>query len=369
MTTPFPADFLWGVATAGHQVEGDNVTSDTWFLEHVSPTVFREPSGHAANCWELWESDLDLVQGMGLNAYRFSVEWARDRARRGRVLGGGAGALRGGRRRMSRPGPRSDRHVQPLHVAALVRDARRMARPGVGGPVRPLLRRGDGPLRRPDRARRHPQRARPPRDAQLGGTCPPSSRSSSARRSRRRHARPGSNATAPATSCCARTSPAMRAGMTARATARRVPRSRSAAPICRSASRSRSSTTSRVPGGEAVRDRKRAEVYEHWLEVAREDDFIGVQNYERAVLRRRRAGSPGPGCGRRTSRAPRSSPTRCGRCRVRVRGERRADSRERARRRARRTTPSAPPSSALARGPRAGDPPTACPCSATATGR
>jgi len=31
----------------------------------------------------------------------------------------------------------------------------------------------------------------------------------------------------------------------------------------------------------AVRDRKRAEVYERWLELARDDDFIGVQNYER----------------------------------------------------------------------------------------
>ena len=39
----FPADFLWGVATAGHQNEGDNVDSDTWFLENVTPTVFREP--------------------------------------------------------------------------------------------------------------------------------------------------------------------------------------------------------------------------------------------------------------------------------------------------------------------------------------
>ncbi len=73
----FPDGFLWGVATAGHQNEGDNVTSDTWFLEHVEPTVFREPSGRAANGWERWESDLDLVAGMGLNAYRFSVEWAR----------------------------------------------------------------------------------------------------------------------------------------------------------------------------------------------------------------------------------------------------------------------------------------------------
>ena len=32
-----------------------------------------------------------------------------------------------------------------------------------------------------------------------------------------------------------------------------------------------------VPGGEELRDRKRAEVYEHWLELARDDDFIGVR--------------------------------------------------------------------------------------------
>jgi beta-glucosidase len=36
-----------------------------------------------------------------------------------------------------------------------------------------------------------------------------------------------------------------------------------------------------APGGEELRDRKRAEVYQHWLELARDDDFIGVQNYER----------------------------------------------------------------------------------------
>jgi beta-glucosidase len=77
MTAPFPSDFLWGVATAGHQNEGNNVTSDTWFLENVTPTVFQEPSGIADNGYELWNTDLDLVAGMGLNAYRFSVEWAR----------------------------------------------------------------------------------------------------------------------------------------------------------------------------------------------------------------------------------------------------------------------------------------------------
>lgn len=72
-----PASFLWGAATAGHQIEGNNTNSDTWFLEHVEPTVFAEPSGAACNSFERWEDDLALVAGMGLNSYRFSVEWAR----------------------------------------------------------------------------------------------------------------------------------------------------------------------------------------------------------------------------------------------------------------------------------------------------
>jgi beta-glucosidase len=75
--TATPSGFLWGVATAGHQVEGNNTTSDTWFLENVSPTIFQETSGLAVNSYELWETDLDLVKGLGLTAYRFSVEWAR----------------------------------------------------------------------------------------------------------------------------------------------------------------------------------------------------------------------------------------------------------------------------------------------------
>ena len=73
----FPPGFLFGAATAGHQVEGDNSTSDTWFAELVTPTVFKEPSGRACNSYELWAEDLELAHGLGLSAYRFSVEWAR----------------------------------------------------------------------------------------------------------------------------------------------------------------------------------------------------------------------------------------------------------------------------------------------------
>lgn len=73
----FPPKFLWGAAGAGHQVEGNNVSSDVWLLEHTQPTVFAEPSGDADNSFELWREDLDLIKRLGLNSYRFSLEWAR----------------------------------------------------------------------------------------------------------------------------------------------------------------------------------------------------------------------------------------------------------------------------------------------------
>ncbi|WP_317928466.1 glycoside hydrolase family 1 protein [Halioxenophilus sp. WMMB6] len=76
-TKEFPANFLWAAATSGHQTEGNNTNSDIWFLEHLQPTVFAEPSGDACNSLLMWETDLKLAKEMGLNSYRFSIEWAR----------------------------------------------------------------------------------------------------------------------------------------------------------------------------------------------------------------------------------------------------------------------------------------------------
>ncbi len=73
----FPDDFLWGAATAGHQVEGNNFNSCTWVVENVKPTLYKEPSGDADNSLALWPQDLDLVKEIGLNTYRFSLEWSR----------------------------------------------------------------------------------------------------------------------------------------------------------------------------------------------------------------------------------------------------------------------------------------------------
>ncbi|KFI40707.1 glycoside hydrolase family protein [Bifidobacterium actinocoloniiforme DSM 22766] len=85
MTAILPDHFLWGASTAGHQVDGGDTAADTTFLEGVTPSVFKEPAGKACNSWERWEDDLDLVKGMGLNSYRFSVEWARIEPEEGKI--------------------------------------------------------------------------------------------------------------------------------------------------------------------------------------------------------------------------------------------------------------------------------------------
>lgn len=69
--------FLWSVATAGHQVEGNDVNADIWLLEQVQGTTFLVPSGDACDSLHRWREHVRLVRILGLNCYRFSVEWSR----------------------------------------------------------------------------------------------------------------------------------------------------------------------------------------------------------------------------------------------------------------------------------------------------
>lgn len=73
----FPDKFLWGAATAGAQVEGNNTTSDLWALEHIPNSMFREPSGDACDHYHLFAQDIAMLADLGLNTYRFSLEWSR----------------------------------------------------------------------------------------------------------------------------------------------------------------------------------------------------------------------------------------------------------------------------------------------------
>lgn len=73
----FPKGFFIGAATAAHQVEGNNIHSDYWAQENLPHTSFTEPSGLACDHYNRYEEDIKLLADAGLNAYRFSIEWAR----------------------------------------------------------------------------------------------------------------------------------------------------------------------------------------------------------------------------------------------------------------------------------------------------
>jgi len=100
-TTGFSKHFLWGAATAAHQVEGGTHNQWTaWELENAKARAVQASfqlddfpnwqaikaqasnphnyvSGRLADHYHRYEEDFDLLAGMHMNAYRFSVEWSR----------------------------------------------------------------------------------------------------------------------------------------------------------------------------------------------------------------------------------------------------------------------------------------------------
>jgi len=73
----FPDGFIWGSATAAHQIEGGNTNNDWWAWEHNPDSGCVASSGDACDSWHRWAEDVALVADLGLGAYRFSLEWSR----------------------------------------------------------------------------------------------------------------------------------------------------------------------------------------------------------------------------------------------------------------------------------------------------
>jgi beta-glucosidase len=73
----FPDGFVWGTATAAHQVEGGNWNNDWWAWEHNPGSGCAEPSGDACDHWHRWPQDVRLLADLGFGSYRFSLEWSR----------------------------------------------------------------------------------------------------------------------------------------------------------------------------------------------------------------------------------------------------------------------------------------------------
>lgn len=71
----FPRGFLWGAATAAHQVEGGNTNNDWAEWERIGR--LQEPAGIASDHWRRFAEDLDLAGALRHTAYRMSLEWSR----------------------------------------------------------------------------------------------------------------------------------------------------------------------------------------------------------------------------------------------------------------------------------------------------
>ncbi|WP_102159196.1 family 1 glycosylhydrolase [Zhihengliuella halotolerans] len=292
-TPALPADFLWGVATAGHQNEGQNTTSDTWTLEHTRPTIFREPSGAGCRAWEKWEEDLELVADMGLTAYRFSIEWARIEPVEGEfstaALDHYEAVVDGCRRRGLAPLVTFSHFTAPHWFAA------KGAWLAVDAPT--LFARFCGVVadRIADKITLAVTLNEPNLEQVLlaAGTIPP------AFQDRKREmleaaARDAGTATyRSANVILPEEQEAFRDGFTAahRAAKAALKARRADLPVGFSIA---ISDEHALTGGEESRDARRATVYDYWLHLAREDDFMGVQNYERTVHGPDGPVAPGP---------------------------------------------------------------------------
>jgi beta-glucosidase len=78
-TFNFPRGFLWGTATASHQVEGNN-TNNNWHAweQEAGRIANGDTAGLATDWWGgRWREDFDRAAETGQNAHRLSIEWSR----------------------------------------------------------------------------------------------------------------------------------------------------------------------------------------------------------------------------------------------------------------------------------------------------
>jgi beta-glucosidase len=79
----FPADFAWGTATAAYQVEGAAAeggrTPSIWdTLARVPGAIADGTTGDVADDhYHRYLDDVELMSGLGVNSYRFSISWSR----------------------------------------------------------------------------------------------------------------------------------------------------------------------------------------------------------------------------------------------------------------------------------------------------
>ncbi|WP_137725934.1 glycoside hydrolase family 1 protein [Prescottella subtropica] len=79
---PLGDDFLWGVATSGFQSEGS--APDSNWVRYSAAGRTDDPVGNAVDFRHRYAEDIDNAAGLGVDVFRFGVEWARVQPEPGR---------------------------------------------------------------------------------------------------------------------------------------------------------------------------------------------------------------------------------------------------------------------------------------------
>ena len=79
----FPSDFIWGSAASSYQIEGahdqDGRGESIWDrFSHTSGNIHNNDTGDVAcDHYNRYQEDINLMQDLGLDSYRFSISWPR----------------------------------------------------------------------------------------------------------------------------------------------------------------------------------------------------------------------------------------------------------------------------------------------------
>ncbi|TAE30924.1 MAG: glycoside hydrolase family 1 protein [Candidatus Kapaibacterium sp.] len=74
----FPDHFLFGSSSSAHQVEGENVHNQWWHFEQTEGKIKRgEKSGRAADHYNRFQEDFQILKELRHEAHRISLEWSR----------------------------------------------------------------------------------------------------------------------------------------------------------------------------------------------------------------------------------------------------------------------------------------------------
>jgi beta-glucosidase len=74
----FPDGFLWGTASAAHQIEGNDRNSDWWEFEQQPGRIANGDTAEiATDHYHRYREDFALLRELNQNAHRLSIEWSR----------------------------------------------------------------------------------------------------------------------------------------------------------------------------------------------------------------------------------------------------------------------------------------------------